>query len=44
MSDDVGQALSKVVGLGAIGLLLAMVFQWIGEFLILNSFGDKAQV
>ena len=30
MSDDVGQALSKVVGLGAIGLLLAMVFQWIG--------------
>ena len=30
MSDDVGQALSKVVGLGIMGLLLAMVVQWIG--------------
>jgi len=30
MSDDVGQALSKVVGLGVMGLLLAMVVQWIG--------------
>ena len=30
MSDSVGQALSKAVGLGLIGLLLAMVVQWIG--------------
>ncbi len=34
MSDSVGQALSGVVGLGLIGLLIAMVVQVIGSFFI----------
>ena len=32
MSDSVGQALSGVVGLGLVGLIIAMVVQFIGGF------------
>jgi len=39
MSDNVGQALSGVVGLGIIGLLIAMVVQLIGTALIGGNFG-----
>ena len=38
MSDSVGQALSQVVGLGIIGLLIAMVIQLVGG-LFLPGFG-----
>ena len=38
MSDDVGQALSGVVGLGVVGLLIAMVVQLVGG-LFLPGFG-----
>ena len=34
MSDDVGQALSGVVGLGIIGLLIAMVVQLVGAIFV----------
>lgn len=39
MSDSVGQALSAVVGLGIIGLLIAMVVQLIGGALTGGQFG-----
>ena len=39
MSDSVGQALSGVVGLGIIGLLIAMVVQLIGTWLTGGNFG-----
>ena len=38
MSDSVGQALGQVVGLGIIGLLIAMVIQLVGG-LFLPGFG-----
>ncbi len=39
MSDSVGQALSGVVGLGLIGLIIAMVIQLIGGFFAPDMFG-----
>ncbi len=39
MSDSVGQALSGAVGLGLIGLVIAMVFQLIGGFFAPQMFG-----
>merc|ERR1711934_478011 len=39
MSDSVGQALSQVVGLGLIGLIIAMVVQLVGGFFTGGSFG-----
>jgi FtsH-binding integral membrane protein len=41
MSDDVGQALGGVVGLGVVGLLIAMVVQLVGG-LFLPGFGGGA--
>jgi len=41
MSDSVGQALSGVVGLGLIGLLIAMFFQLIGGFFAPGVFGGS---
>jgi FtsH-binding integral membrane protein len=41
MSDNVGQALSGVVGLGIIGLLIAMVVQLIGTALTGGNFGGN---
>merc|ERR1739841_328895 len=39
MSDSVGQALSGVLGLGLIGLILAMVVQFIGGIFAPGVFG-----
>ena len=39
MTDSVGQALQGVVGLGLIGLIIAMVFQFIGGFFAPQMFG-----
>tara|TARA_Y100001978_G_scaffold187277_1_gene187715 strand:+ start:219 stop:956 length:738 start_codon:yes stop_codon:yes gene_type:complete len=39
MSDSVGQALSGVVGLGIMGLIIAMVIQLIGGFFAPGMFG-----
>ncbi len=41
MSDSVGQALSGVVGLGVIGLIIAMVVQLIGGAFTGGSFGGN---
>ena len=41
MSDSVGQALSGVVGLGLIGLLIAMFVQLIGGFFAPGVFGGS---
>ncbi len=41
MSDSVGQALSGVVGLGLIGLIIAMVVQLIGGFFAPGMFGGS---
>jgi len=41
MSDSVGQALSSVVGLGLIGLLIAMFVQLIGGFFAPGLFGGS---
>ena len=41
MSDSVGQALSGVVGLGLIGLLIAMFVQLIGGFFAPGFFGGS---
>ena len=40
-SDSVGQALSGVVGLGLIGLLIAMFVQLIGGFFAPGVFGGS---
>jgi FtsH-binding integral membrane protein len=40
MSDNVGQALSAVVGLGILGLLIAMVVQIVGSFFAPGVFGS----
>ncbi|QEY31938.1 hypothetical protein EVJ50_06470 [Synechococcus sp. RSCCF101] len=41
MSDSVGQSLSAVVGLGLIGLIIAMVVQLIGSFFAPGMFGGN---
>ncbi len=41
MSDSVGQALSGVVGLGLIGLLIAMVVQIVGSIFVPGMFGGN---
>jgi FtsH-binding integral membrane protein len=41
MSDSVGQALSAVVGLGIIGLLIAMVVQIVGSLFVPGMFGGN---
>jgi FtsH-binding integral membrane protein len=42
MSDSVGQALSAVVGLGILGLLIAMVVQIVGSIFVPGMFGGNA--
>jgi FtsH-binding integral membrane protein len=42
MSDSVGQALSGVVGLGLIGLIIAMVVQLVGSIFVPGMFGGNA--
>ncbi|MEB3321327.1 MAG: Bax inhibitor-1 family protein [Synechococcaceae cyanobacterium] len=42
MSDSVGQALGSVVGLGILGLLIAMVVQLVGSFFVPGMFGGNA--
>ena len=42
MSDSVGQALSGVVGLGLIGLIIAMVIQLIGGLFVPGMFGGSS--
>jgi FtsH-binding integral membrane protein len=44
MSDDVGQALSGVVGLGIIGLLIALVVQLVGSIFIPGFGGGTFQL
>ncbi len=39
MSDSVGQALTGVVGLGIVGLLIAMVVQIVGSIFVPGMFG-----
>lgn len=41
MSDSLGQALSGVVGLGMVGLLIAMVVQLVGSFFAPGMFGGN---
>lgn len=41
MSDSVGQSLSAVVGLGLIGLIIAMVVQLVGSFFAPGMFGGN---
>ena len=41
MSDNVGQALQGAVGLGLLGLIIAMVFQWIGGIFAPGMFGGS---
>ena len=41
MSDNVGQSLQKTVGLGLVGLIIAMVFQIIGGFFAPGMFGGS---
>jgi FtsH-binding integral membrane protein len=41
MSDSVGQALTAVVGLGIIGLLIAMVVQIVGSIFVPGMFGGN---
>jgi hypothetical protein len=42
MSESVGQALTAVVGLGIIGLLIAMVVQIVGSIFVPGMFGGNA--
>jgi FtsH-binding integral membrane protein len=44
MSDDVGQALSGVVGLGIVGLLIAIVVQLVGGLFIPGFGGNSFQL
>ena len=42
MSDNVGQALQRAVGLGQLGLIIAMVFQFIGGLFAPGMFGGSS--
>ena len=44
MSDSVGQALSGVVGLGLVGLILAMVVQFVGGIFAPAMFHDSFEL